>query len=400
MRARFWRFCTALAAALASVPVGPASAAGPDPQDPVLGDTVQVLPGPGIPPDAPLMRANNNLDIADVEGARFMAVRTAVFHWASPFTRLVVLRSDDAGATWHTEAVLDRGRDMREPRFLALDGRLFLYFFEAGTNPLAFEPGRIFGMQRTADGTWEEPRAVSDDDYVAWRTKTVGGVPYMLRYHGGGDSYSAGEAAIDIELMTTTDGYEWTPVDAGRPVVHTGGGSEADFAFDRDGALWAVVRNEGGEKGRFGSLLCTAPPGDPASWSCSYDKRKFDSPLVFSRDGGIWLLARRQVAFGGNYELAWSWLPRDLAYLLNEAAYWFTPKRLSLWRVDTEEHSVSWVLDLPSRGDTAFPAITWLSQDRLVVYNYSSPLEGPDLPWVAGQLGPTAVYATEITFPT
>ena len=365
-----------------------------------IGATTQVLPGPGIPADAPLLQANDNLDVIESGGSRFLAIRTSLVHFATSLTKIIVFRSDDHGLTWHTEAVEDRGRDMREPRFLDLHGKLFLYFFEAGTNPFAFEPGRVLATDRQPGGTWTAPVVVSPDDAVDWRTKTIDGVPYMMRYRGGEDSYASGEAAITVEMLTTKNGYDWTPLNPARPVVHTGGAGETDFAFDNSGRLWSVMRNEAGEKGHFGSLLCSAPPTDITDWTCSYDPRKFDSPLVFSHNGEIWLLARRQVANGGRYDLGASFLDRDQQLLVNQAAYWVTPKRLALWKVDTTHGVVNWVADLPSRGDTAFPGIVWTGPDSLTVYNYSSPPGDDSIAWVAGQLGPTNIYSTPITLPS
>ena len=48
------------------------------------------------------------------------------------------MSSRDDGATWEYETQIYSGRDMREPYFIAIKGRLFFYFFEAGTNPIAF----------------------------------------------------------------------------------------------------------------------------------------------------------------------------------------------------------------------------------------------------------------------
>jgi len=371
-------------------------------QRPVTGVTVgatwQVLPGPGVPTSLELGNSNNNLDVVDHDGARYLAVRTSRFHWASRQTRLVVLRSTDGGGTWSTEADLRPGRDAREPRFLVVEGRLLLYFFEAGTNPFRFEPGRIMALHRDDDGTWTRPVSVSPDDYVVWRTKTVDGVPYMVRYRGGEDAFSRGEARVEVELLTTDDGYEWRPVDPDRPVVHTGGCGETDFAFDAAGDLWAVMRNEAGERGVFGSLLAHAPADDVTNWSTVDDPRKFDSPYVFSHGGEVWLLGRRSLGWGGRYDLGMCRGRRDLQLPLYQLAYWVTPKRLSLWKVDRDRSCIDWVADLPSCGDTSFPGIVWDGPDTLVVYNYSSPLDRPDEPWVSGQIGPTNIYATTLTF--
>jgi hypothetical protein len=63
------------------------------------------------------------------------------------------------------------------------------------------------------------------------------------------------------------------------------------------------------------------------------------------------------------------------------------------------EDRVAFVLDLPSRGDTCFPSMLPMSEDgRLVVYDYSSDIDGPELPWAAGQRRETFVYRHELKF--
>lgn len=345
------------------------------------------------------MQANNNLDVVEHAGRLYLAFRTAIFHFASPFTRMYVLGSDDGGLTWTHEFTVDRGRDVREPRLLSWDGRLFFYFFEAGTNPFDFEPGRVFASERHAEGSWTDPVAISGEGYVVWRTKVVDGRPYMTRYRGGESIYDIDRDPMDVELLTTENGFDWYPVDTSKPVVYVGGGSETDFEFAQDGRLIAVSRNELGDDTGWGSLICEAPAEAISNWECKNDPRKFDSLLIFRQSGEIYMLARRQVANEGKFDLGWRFLPDPLEHLVYEAIYWFTPKRTSLWRIDEENLTVEWVLDLPSKGDTAFPAIVRRSEREIVVYNYSSPLEGWDKPWVAGQLGPTGIYETVLTFP-
>ncbi|MCC7076089.1 MAG: hypothetical protein IT198_03100 [Acidimicrobiia bacterium] len=359
----------------------------------------KVIPGPGLPDDVKVMRANNNLDLVEHAGRLHLAFRTAIFHFASPRTRMYVLASDDGGHTWTRELTVDRGRDVREPRLLSWNGRLFFYFFEAGTNPFTFQPGRVFASERADGGSWSDPVAISDAGCVAWRTKTIDGVPYMTRYRGGEHIYRVGGGRIGIELLTTEDGFDWQPVDPETPVVYTGGGSETDFEFAPDGRLIAVSRNELGDATGWGSLVCEAPADAISTWRCVNDPRKFDSLLMFRQGDDVYMLARRQVASGGRYDLGRRRLPGPIQHLLYEAAYWVTPKRSALWHVDTDALRVEWVLDLPSRGDTAFPAVVRRSPTELVVYDYSSPLTGPDVPWLMGQLGPTHIYETVLTFP-
>ena len=64
--------------------------------------------------------------------------------------------------------------------------------------------------------------------------------------------------------------------------------------------------------------------------------------------------------------------------------------------VDPDSLDVTWLADLPSRGDTCFPALVPEGDGRWTVYNYTSSLDGPDLPWFAGQLRPTSIYALDL----
>jgi hypothetical protein len=60
---------------------------------------------------------------------------------------------------------------------------------------------------------------------------------------------------------------------------------------------------------------------------------------------------------------------------------------------------LAFVLDLPSRGDTCFASL--LSDDPngdVVLYDYSSDISGPDLPWSAGQRRATFVYRHVLSF--
>ena len=54
---------------------------------------------------------------------------------------MYLVSSQDLGQTWTLEKTLEIERDMREPYFLEVNGTLFFYYFEAGTNPIKFEPG-------------------------------------------------------------------------------------------------------------------------------------------------------------------------------------------------------------------------------------------------------------------
>ena len=77
--------------------------------------------------------------------------------------------SDDEGGTWALDRTVALERDVREPRFVSWQGRLLLYWFTAGTRVTKFQPDVIWVSERSADGTWDEPLAISPPDCVVWR---------------------------------------------------------------------------------------------------------------------------------------------------------------------------------------------------------------------------------------
>jgi hypothetical protein len=178
--------------------------------------------------------------------------------------------------------------------------------------------------------------------------------------------------------------------------VLEGGGSEADFMDLPGGGLVAVIRNEAGDSSGWGSKVCRATAAHPGSWQCRTDGRKFDSPLLFRQGAEVYLVARRHLSGNGQYDLGQRWLPAAMQTAAYQLDYWRYPKRCALWKVDADSLAVTWQADLPSRGDTCFPAVADAGEDQVAIYNYSSPVDGPDLPWLAGQLGKTLIYRSVV----
>ena len=108
------------------------------------------------------------------------------------------------------------------------------------------------------------------------------------------------------------------------------------------------------------------------------------------------MVARRQVTESGAYDLGMDELPHDEQYLQYQAAYWNTPKRCALWEVDPEALEVSFVLDLPSNGDTCFPDVLELGEGSFELYDYTSPSDDPELSWIEGQQGPTSIHRLQL----
>lgn len=388
----------------AETSTAPSRPTTPDPthDPPPLEDTHVVVPSSGLPPAyfGSEGISNNNLDVVRHAGRVFLAIRNGKFHFASPDTRLFIFSSVDE-VTWELEAKIDLGHDLREPRLLSYAGRLFLYFANLGVDQYDFTPHGMMMTEYLAPGVWTDPAPFykPGEPYIGWRVRVLGGKPYMLAYDHGEHEYDASGKPITIEFLTSDDGVTWGPVDPSGPVVSSGGGSETDVAFDDHGDLYAVIRNESGDETGWGSKLCYAPRDQLGRWTCNHDSKKYDSPYMFAYQGEIFLFGRRNLTDDGNFELdpGETWSASEA--LKNLEHYSANPKRCSLWQLDRATLTTRFIEDLPSRGDTCFVGqIQSLTDYRVFqVYNYSSPIDGPDVTWNMGQLGQTNIYRTTMT---
>lgn len=418
MRARVWVLGCLLCTACETTAPGDAGPdapradapridAGPPPPPPsepgrhdvTIAESRRIVPSDGLPPEAGAQTSNNNLDVIRFEGRVYLAFRTGPFHFASPEVRIHVVSSDDELA-WRHERTFARATDLREPRFLEVGGQLFLYLAELGADRLDFTPMRTLVSERAADGTFADLVPLAGfENAIVWRTRTERGVPYAIAYFGGEMIYDfIPDPMIRVELFTTDDGLSFRHVDPARPTLYVGGASETDFSIGDDGTVFGVMRQEAGDATGMGSRVCHTDTTALGAWTCHVDRRKFDSPLAFFHDGEHYLVARRNVTADGFYDVE---TEGDVVVrtIRNQGLYGETPKRCALWRWIPGEDRVAFVLDLPSSGDTCFPArIDGASPSEVVLYDYSSDPATPDLTWREGQLGPTSIYRHVLRF--
>ena len=362
---------------------------------PELSAARWVVPSVALPSEIVPQASNNNVSIYLHDGLLYMGFRSSETHFASEDSRIHLVSSDDLGVTWDFEGTWALGADAREPLLYAVGDQLFFQFFEAGTDPLAFEPRQIWRTEYRGPGDWTEPVSWGEETEVPWEVVVRDEGAWMTSYAGGHYDLTGGEEEVELRLNFSTDGRAWEATS-----VYLGGASEAAFQWDDDDRLWAVLRNEDGDSTGFGSLLCSTPPGEPTDWSCpsTSDPERYDSPRMFQQGGELWLLARRDV--GGPYDQGREDLTFEeqrVRYLLDYSA---RAKRTALYRIDRDASEVVHVVDLPSAGDTAFPSVVKLGADRFLVANYSSPTSDPDRTWLEGQLAAdgTGIYLLEIDF--
>ena len=346
-----------------------------------------VVPSEGLPEEIDTMASNANVDIIFHQDRLFMAWRTAPFHFADESTRMLVVSSSDQGATWEFEHEIALGSDVREPRFLSLAGSLQLIFFQGGSNPLAFEPQKVWRTFRNGMANWSTSDVLIDGPEVPWDLKVRNGKAYLTSYLG--EHYTNPEdPTIHVYFKESTDGLNWTHVD-NAPFVYEGGVSEAAFEFDEEGGLWAVTRNEDGDETGFGSHVCYAPPNSLSAWECSAksDPNRYDSPEMFRHGKDLYLVARRDIdgTFGDDGSLV---------------TYSMRPKGTALYKIDRENRQVIKLMNLPGCGDNAFPSVQRLGPHSFLLANYTNPLDEPDLSWIDGQTHPegTQIYLVTINF--
>lgn len=358
---------------------------------PMIGEPHVLVPGPASDAVPVVHASNNNLDAVDHAGRRYLAWRTAPTHFASVDAMLHVVSTGD-GRTWRHDHTVQLGQDVREPRFFVLGGDLFLYFFTLGTDWRRFEPDRIH-VSRLGPGGWTDPIAISEPDCVVWRVRQLGGRPIMTVYRGAGRLYGPDPVPTTVEFWTSDDGVNWHPLDAEHLTVHVGG-TETELAPHPEQGWVAVTRKEG--PAGFGSDIAHLDALDSSTWRVRTVPQKLDSPFLFRHGPRLMLVARRTLDFDGAYDLRLPGIPDALRTKIYHRVYWATPKRTALWSIDPNSLALSHVVDLPSKGDSCFPSVIDESGGRFTVFNYTSPLNGPDLPWIAGQLGPTEIYQVSL----
>lgn len=363
---------------------------------PVFSEPSWVVPSLQLASKLVIYPANNNVSICLHNKQLFLAWRTAPTHFASKKTKIHVIASSDQGKTWTHEQTISMGTDLREPILFSFKGRLFLYFFEAGSNPITFRPKTMWRLVRESYG-WSQAQAISDRE-VPWEIKIHQGKAWMSSYRG--NHYGLDKSQIEVYFKVSQDGLTWQAVGPQGPVVYTGGVSEVGFEFDSRGNLWAVTRNEDGDASGFGSHLVTAAAKNLSAWQFpdKSNPERYDSPRLLRHQDELYMIARRDL--GGPFDRNLNYLPWKIRRLLYWITYSMRPKRTALYHIDRKNRNIVPLLDLPSAGDTGFASIVRTGPHSFLAANYTSPAEESRWGWLNGQISKrgTRIYLIELKF--
>ncbi len=366
-----------------------------------VADTRRIVPSTGLDQKIGVQNANNNLHvIRHTDGRVYLAWRSAPSHFASDRVVIHVVSSQDE-QNWRSEAQFSVGTDLREPQLLSLNGKLHLYLSKLGKNAFDFEPAGVQHSNRAENGVWSALAPLDLPGHIAWSVRPASGSQAtMSAYSGGENMYAIFPSPLQVRLLTTRDGIRWRPLNQRVDPFYQGGASETDFATTSSGRFLTVMRNEAGDETGFGSIVCErSTPGDRNA-NCRSDPKKFDSPRLFHFKSETYLLARRNLTANGVFDQPPGLLNRGpLRRVVNQLQYIVERKRCSLWHYIEKERRFAFELDLPSKGDTCFASvIEGNDPSEMIVYNYSSAIDGPDVPWTVGQRAPTFIYRHVLKF--
>lgn len=356
-----------------------------------------IVPSANLPPNLKLQNANDILDATIYRGDEYLAFRDAPYHWPTSKAKIYVIKRKIGDKKWELSFEYDENKDLREPRLLSWNNHLYLYFAVLSGNFATFEPLYMKATVLGDDGKWSAPIKIFKANTIPFRTKVINGQPYMTAYSWNKNSVAKGYDPSTVYFLTTNDGFNWYGVDKNHPVLNSGS-EETDFVIDDEGRIYGLSRNDFKDEMDWGSKLCIASKDSVVSWSCVLNKKKFDGPLMFLNNDQVYIIARRNLTKNGDFNLGLKWLPDKIQTLIYNLYYWLTPKRCSLWKLDKSTFNVSFVSDLPSKGDTCYSAINKIN-GSYYVYNYTSPINGWDLPWFLGQFGKTQIYRIKLNLP-
>ena len=351
----------------------------------VLSQTIEytpwekVVPSEGIPDNIRLRKANNNLDLVHFEGRYYLAFRNAPTHFASKKTRIYVLSSNDL-ENWELEKEIHLKNDLREPRFIVYKNTLFFYYFEGGRKFWKFEPKHLYMTSKKKGEPWTKDQLTSMDGYIPWRLRLYNDLIYLSAYYGK-NAYN--KEPVDLRLLTSDNGLRFHTISEAPQLLHPKGIGEGEFLFDTHGNIWGVARSE-----FDGSYTFYADRDSLHVWKVNYSEYKFDSSLMFTKEGYVFLIARKNLDGDGRY------YRKPGKHLKNLLRYSFTKKTTAIYLLNKASLTWTHLKDLEGTGDTAFPAIIENEDGTYTLMNYSSDLTKRSKNWIRGQLGKTYIYKT------
>jgi len=327
-----------------------------------------------MPKEVKLQDSNNNVDLIKFKNRFYVVFRTAPTHFPSKKVRMYIVSSSDF-KTWDYETTINTESDIREPRFAIWNDSLYCYCFVGGVNKYKFQPKLLITIATSGNKNWTAPVSINMDGFVPWRLRIKDSILYLSAYDGK-NLYNRKHKS-NLRLFQSKDARNFIPISA-QPQVEKKGAEEGEFIFDKSGTLYTVVRLEG-----YGALIGKAHKDSIDKWKCAETKYKYDSSLLFEHNDEIYLISRRNLDGESN---------RSKKKIYNLVLYSLTETKKTLFKLKKKNLTLSFIMDLPSTGDCAFPAIEKINGTDYLVMNYSNDFTKKEKNWWRGQHDKTYIY--------
>lgn len=295
---------------------------------------------------------NMNTDLCFWHDCYWLVYSQRAAH-VSPDGTTIILRSVDL-ERWQPVACMNTGRDDRDPKLLATEDRLYVYFFRCDfvdIDDTLRQIGYSYVSSTTDGSNWSKPEQIQKKNYWLWRIRTHNGTFYSPEKGG--------------ELLSSTDCVNWTkiariptePDDKLDPLnPHSGSRevnhmpcrfiNESDVIFRPDGELWCVSRTA--REPDDSILYFSRPPY--TKWEWVDLKTRIHCPVLCENKGKVYVAGRRDTAA--------PWVPQS------------SPAgNTGVFLLDKE--GVSPVVAVPSDGDAAYPGLISRTPGRLLMCYYS-----------------------------
>ena len=340
----------------------------------------------------PETKHNAFTDLTYFEDKFFLVFRSGQTHGVPSFTSsssevIIVLNSKD-GINWHKDAVLKKdAMDNRDPKFLQVDGQLFIYAPCSRISDRSDLPYHItYGFERTGPGKWSEPFECAP--CVFWRPRKWGEQYFVA-------SYAWKEKNAAVILLSSENGRDWKIISDILPLDTRG--NETDIFIDND-TLKAFSR----AASELDLLISTYNP-EENNWKTVSSGRIIHAPNVFKAD--------EKLIISGRYMSYSDEVFRDL----QQDWRWFTSgdpaeeKKADISRVEKYHHGlrtgIFWMdgnrprllAELLSAGDCSYTGVVKYGNEYLIS-DYSMHEYYPGIKHPGDWNTPSDIYVWKIHF--
>jgi hypothetical protein len=316
---------------------------------------------------------NSNTDMIYWNGMFYLAYAASPSHWGTSASRLVIRRSADA-INWEKVVELRfEGKDIRDPKFANITGKLHLYALQ--NEGIIAAPTKTLYSVSTDGSTWADWKSLNgiEDGWLFWRPKQHANGTWFCPAYWNEHGKSA--------LFRSNDGVNWSKVST---IFEGDSNDETAIEFLSDGRLIATARLEGFSPysiigDAIASTLITVSADPYTTWEniTKSPTTRLDGPYLFSYNNKTYAVGRYEPEARGTF---------------SQLGSFFNKKRTSIFRLKEDE--LIYLSDLPSAGDTAYAGV--VQKDGYAYISYYTSDITRDFIWLMGQLSPCDVRIAKI----